>query len=389
MHPKNKIAIGTRWIGPGESTFIIAEAGSNHNGDVELGKRLIEAAKAAGADAIKFQKFFTEELVLPDAPKARYQIATTGSKENQFQMLKHLELGKSEFQILVTHAQKTGILFFASVFDHPSVDFMMGLGTPAIKIGSGDTNNLPLIQKAAKTGLPILLSTGMSILEEIDAAIACIEQTGNEQVLLFHCVSSYPTPYSSTNLRIMETLRKRYPYPIGYSDHTLGITAPLAAVALGAVSIEKHFTLDKKLAGPDHSMSIDPDELKTLVSEIRNVEQTLGHSEKEVLEVERDILSVARKSLVAKITIPQGTTITEEMISIRRPASGISPACLKQVLGKKAPSTIPAGQMLPKSLLLGAEMLRTPSPSPVLRTPSPSRGEGGGEGDPMSRGEQY
>jgi N,N'-diacetyllegionaminate synthase len=341
---KKEIIIGKRKIGPKSPVFIIAEAGSNHNGDLSLGKQLIDAAADIGADAVKFQKFTTEELVLPDAPKAQYQVKTTGDGENQYEMLKRLELSAEVFGELARHAEKRGILFFASVFDFPSVDFVVSARLPTIKIGSGDTNNYPLIRHVAKTGLPVLLSTGMSTLQEVKQAVDCVRSTGNQQLLLFHCVSSYPAQASAANLKVMHTLSK-FGCPVGYSDHTPGIAVALASVALGAVSIEKHFTIDKSLPGPDHSMSMDPDEFRALVKGVREVEASLGAPMKRVLDAEKDILRIARKSLVARVSIPAGTVLKPEMIAIRRPAGGLEPKFFDKIVGKKIVKSLAAGQL--------------------------------------------
>ena len=252
--------------------FIIAEAGVNHNGDIKLAKQLIATAKSAGADAVKFQTFKAENLVSKAAPKADYQKQVTPTDESQLEMLKKLELSFNDFKELKTYCMEKGILFLSTPFDFESIDFLETLEMPIYKIPSGEITNLPYLMKIARTGKPVILSTGMSDLEEVGLALEVLQSNGTRTTTLLHCNTQYPTPFEDANLKAMLTLKKRFGFPVGYSDHTLGIEAALAAVALGAKVIEKHFTLDKRMEGPDHKASLDPQELKVMVSSIRNIE---------------------------------------------------------------------------------------------------------------------
>lgn len=315
--------------------FIIAEAGVNHNGDLDLAKKLVDAAVAAGVDAIKFQTFKAEELVTRAAPKANYQKATTG-EGNQYAMLKQLELSLEDHIILKNYCQEQGIIFLSTPFDFASADLLERLDLPFYKISSGDITNLPFLEYIAKKNRPVLLSTGMSNLGEVEAAVETMLGTGNQDLILLHCTSNYPTVFTDVNLRAMLTLQEAFKLPVGYSDHTLGIEVPIAAVALGARVIEKHFTLDRTMPGPDHRASLEPHELKAMVEKIRNVEKALGNGIKRCARGEEKNKLVSRKSIVAARDIQQGEVITREMVQFKRPASGLAPGEINLVLGKKA-----------------------------------------------------
>jgi N,N'-diacetyllegionaminate synthase len=331
-----KIKIGNHFIGNVERPFIIAEAGINHNGNISMAKKLIDVAKEAGTNAVKFQTFKAEEVVSKSAEKAEYQKETTNANESQFEMIKKLELEERDFKELFDYAHKQGIVFLSSPFDKESVDLLDELGVPAFKVGSGEITNFPLLKYIARKKKPIILSTGMSILGEIEEALEVIREGGTEEIILLHCVSSYPAKVEDMNLKAMETLRYAFKLPVGLSDHSLGIIIPIAAVTLGACVIEKHFTLDKRLPGPDHQASLEPDELQKMVKAIREVEKAVGNGIKSPTEEEEKIKSVVRRSIVARVEISEGTLITEEMLDIKRPGTGVEPKYLNKVIGAVA-----------------------------------------------------
>jgi N-acetylneuraminate synthase len=341
-----RIAIGDRTIGHGQPCFVIAEAGVNHNGRLELAMALVDAAARAKADAVKFQAFRAEHLVTPDAPKAAYQARGTEAGETQFQMLKKLELPDEAQRELVAHCKSKRIIFLSTPFDKTSATFLHGLGVPAFKIGSGDITDLPLLGHVSRFGKPVLLSTGMSRLSEVEDALTALRSGGCGQVALLHCVSNYPTDAADANLRAMQTLGLAFGTPVGYSDHTKGLPVSLAAVALGACIIEKHITLDRSLPGPDQFCSIEPDEFTALVEGIRMVEVSLGSGRKQPAASEANVAAVARKSLVAARHISAGTVLTEDLISVRRPGTGLPPAMLQYVLGRKVKTPIDAGALI-------------------------------------------
>jgi len=330
----NKIVVGNRHIGEDEPCFIIAEAGVNHNGSVKSTKKLIDVAKDAEADAVKFQTFKAENVVIKNAEKAEYQ--KTAKEESQYEMIKKLELTNEDFKELSDYTQKKGILFLSSPFDKESVDLLYELDVPAFKVGSGEITNFPLLKHIAKKEKPIILSTGMATLGEVEEALNVTRNGGVEDVILLHCVSNYPARIEDVNLRAMETLKHAFKLPVGFSDHSLGITVPIAAVALGACVIEKHFTLDRNLPGPDHKASLEPDELKEMVKAIRDVEKALGNGIKKPTKEEDKIKKIARRSIVAKIDIPKGTIIAEDMLDVKRPGTGIEPKYIDMIVGKKA-----------------------------------------------------
>jgi len=338
--------IGEQKIGSRYPCFIIAEAGVNHNGDIDTARRLIDAAANAGVDAVKFQTFSANRLVTRQATKAAYQRETAGTKESQYEMLKRLELSLSDHQTLLAHAQNHEIVFLSTPFDPISADLLVKLDIPAIKIGSGEITNLPLLTHVARYGKPIILSTGMAILGEVEEAVRAIQTQSNPPLVLLHCVSTYPTDPADVNLRAMDTMHQAFGLPIGYSDHTLGISIPLAAVALGACVIEKHFTLDRTLLGPDHRASLEPTELHTLVKSIRAVEAALGDGIKRPASSEADTARVARKSIVSQIDIPIGAEITIDMLTIKRPGIGIQPRHLQRIVGRTANVAIPADTVI-------------------------------------------
>ncbi len=317
-------------------TLIIAEAGVNHNGDIETAKKLIKAAKEAGADIIKFQTAKLDSLVSKNAEMADYQKENTGKRESQKEMLSRLLLPFESFIELKNYCQKVGIEFLSTPFDIESLKFLSGLKMKFWKIPSGEITNYPYLVEIAKTGMPVILSTGMSEIVEIDAALKVLKGNGTTDITLLHCNTQYPTPYCDVNLKAINILKERYGVKVGYSDHTNGIEVPIAAVALGAEVIEKHFTLDKKMEGPDHKASLEPFELKLMIDSIRNIEQALGSQEKIVTESEKANRAIARKSIVAKINIRKGEVFSADNITTKRPGNGISPMEWNNVIGSEA-----------------------------------------------------
>lgn len=340
------IRIGSRVVGPSAPVFIVAEAGVNHNGDVGAAKALIDAGAEAGAEAIKFQSFRAERLVSAKAPKAAYQLRTTDSQEAQLEMLRRLELPSDAPRNLEAHCRDQGVLFLSSPFDEESVGLLDDLGVPAFKIGSGEITNWPLLASVGRRSKPVILSTGMSYLSEVAEAVRVLRAAGCRQLVLLHCVSNYPADPADANLYAMRTLRETFHVPVGFSDHTLGIEVALAAVALGACVIEKHFTLDKKLPGPDHPASLEPEEFGTLVRGIRAVEAALGNGIKQPVSSEQNVQAAARRSIVAQVTIPAGTRLTPGMLAFKRPGLGIPPSKLALVVGRKTTRTLPADTMI-------------------------------------------
>ncbi|MFI3177715.1 MAG: N-acetylneuraminate synthase [Eubacteriales bacterium] len=318
------------------STYIIAEAGVNHNGDISLAKKLIDVAALAKVDAVKFQTFRAETLVTLDAQKADYQKERTGSQESQYEMLQKLELSREDHIELMEYCEEKGVTFLSTPFDRESLQLLLELGIERIKIPSGEITNYPLLKEIAKTKLPIIISTGMCEYEEIDQALAILTREGNESISILHCNTQYPTPYEDVNLRVLEEYRTRYPYEIGYSDHTQGIEVPIAAVTLGATVIEKHFTLDKTMEGPDHKASLEPQELADMVRSIRNIEQAMGCCNKCVTPSEQGNVPIARKSIVAKKEICCGELFSEDNLAVKRPGDGISPMKWEEVIGQQA-----------------------------------------------------
>jgi len=324
-----------------KQTFVIAEAGVNHNGDVGIAKQLISVAVDAGADAVKFQTFKAENLVTKNASKADYQKRNTDSHESQFDMLKRLELSEGFHKELVAYCKQQEIEFLSTPFDNESVEVLDELGVRCFKIPSGEITNKPLIRNVSEKGKPIILSTGMSYLGEVERAVRWIEETWNKlngkpKLTLLHCVSNYPSNVEDCNLMAMKTMETAFGYPVGFSDHTLGIEVSTAAVALGATVIEKHFTIDRNMVGPDHKASLEPDELKAMIVSIRNVEKAIGDGCKVPMMCEENVRNIARKSLVAKRNIKRGDVFAIDNIAIKRPGSGISPIEIENVIGRKA-----------------------------------------------------
>ncbi len=332
-------------------TFVIGEAGVNHNGAPSLAKRLLEVAVEAGCDAVKFQTFRADTLVVPEAAKAAYQRETTEPTETQHAMLKRLELSDDVHRELAAQARQLGIMFLSTPFDEPSADMLEGLGMPIFKIPSGEITNLMLLRHVASKGKPVILSTGMSTENEIALAVAALRDAGTKDLTLLHCVSDYPTRHEDLNLRAMATLTMRFSVPVGLSDHSLGISAPIAATALGATVIEKHFTLDRSLPGPDHRASLEPHELSAMVKAIRETEKALGSPAKRVTPSEEATKLVARRSLVAARDLEAGTVLQDELLRAKRPGTGISPMDIDRIRGKRLRQRITAGSLITWELL--------------------------------------
>ncbi len=318
--------------------FIIAEAGVNHNGDIKQAKKLIDVASNAGADAVKFQTFKAENLVSKNAKKAEYQKQTTDKNESQFEMLKKLELDVDAHKELIEYCKKKNILFLSTPFDNESIKLLVSLNLEIFKIPSGEITNLPYLRKIGKLGKKVILSTGMSDIQEIKNALDILIKAGTKKdnITVLHANTQYPTPYKDVNLKAMETIGKTFDIKYGYSDHTLGIEVDIAAVALGASCIEKHFTLDKTMQGPDHKASLEPNELKEMVKAIRNIELALGSSVKKPSESESKNIQIARKSIVAKTNIKKGDILSERNITTKRPANGMSPMKWDEIVGTRA-----------------------------------------------------
>ena len=341
-----KIKIGNKFIGENEPCFIVAEAGANHDSILERGKELIRKAVEGGADAIKFQTYVSGKLTTKTAQK---YWKDDKPKETQYQVFNKLDkLTKNDWKELIKLCNELGIIFLSTPFDEESADFLEDLGVPAFKIASADITHLPFLKHVAKKGLPMIVSTGMATTDEIKEAVEVIKSTGNENIILLHCIISYPTAPEDANLRTIKTLQTSFPsIPIGFSDHTIGISVPTAAVALDAKMIEKHFTIDKSLPGsPDHCLSVDPEDLKLMVDSIRTVEKALGSAIKRPIEAEREGLKYARRSIVANVCIPKGTKITKRMIAIKRPGTGIQPKYINKILGRIAKGDIEEDEVL-------------------------------------------
>lgn len=329
-------------LGPGHPAFVVAEIGFNHNGDVELAKRMIESAAENGADAVKLQTFVAGEMISrtlraddPDNP---------GNEIPFYEFFQRYELSREDYKTLITHAQTLSIPLFSTPFDDESLDMLVELGVPALKIASPDLTYIPFLKKVADTGLPVVLSTGMGDEEEIDQALQALRQA--KSVTLLHCVSNYPSKYEEMNLSCMAALRKRFELPVGLSDHTLDNLSAVVAASLGAVMIEKHFTLDRTMPRVDQSISMQPEDLCRLKSDILNVTKTLGKEKKEIQESELPVKQSARRSLVARIDIPAGTTLKPDMLTCKRPGTGIPPTDMDGVLGKTLKNSVSAEQVL-------------------------------------------
>ena len=317
------------------SVFIIAEAGVNHNGSVDLAKKLINVASISGADAVKFQTFKAENLVSKDAQKADYQKQTTDATESQFDMIKKLELDVDTHKELIAHCQKKDIMFLSTPFDHESINLLSDLGLQIFKIPSGEITNLPYLRHIGSLGGKVILSTGMSNLKEAGDALNILINAGTskDNITVLHANTMYPTPMEDVNLNAMLTIQKEFDVAVGYSDHTLGIEVDIAAVAMGASCIEKHFTLDRAMDGPDHRASLEPEELKEMVDSIRNIEKALGSSEKKPSQSESVNIDIARKSIISKTDINKGDILDENNLCVKRPGNGISPMRWNEVIG--------------------------------------------------------
>lgn len=316
--------------------MIIAEAGVNHNGDLDTARKMVRVAKKAGADYVKFQTFQPEELVTASAEKAEYQKKGMGAKESQFEMLKKLALPEEAYRKLNMYCREQGIGFLSTPFDLGSIELLSSCDMDYWKVPSGAVTDLPFLEKIAQTGKKVILSTGMSQIREIQAAVDILERHGSSEIVILHCNTEYPTPFQDVNLLAMKQLERVFHKKTGYSDHTEGIEVPVAAAALGAVVIEKHFTLDRRMEGPDHMASLEPDELACMVKAVRNIEKALGDGEKRVTDSEKKNICLVRKSIVASKYIKAGEVFTEQNITVRRPGNGISPMEWYQILGTRA-----------------------------------------------------
>lgn len=333
-------------------TFIIAEAGVNHNGDIRLAKKLVDAAVSAGADAVKFQTFKAERLVTLEAPKADYQKNTTVPEQSQFEMLKQLELTDQAHQELYSYCKQKGIIFLSTPFDTDSADLLDRLGVEIFKVPSGEITNLELLTHIARKKKPMIVSTGMVTLEEIKAVVQHVEKFNARNYALLHCVSSYPADPADVNLKAIRIMQEAFNVPIGFSDHTIGIKTAVNAVFAGARIIEKHITLSRKLPGPDHKFSLDPDDLVSLVRGIREAEASLGNGEKTLRPSEINTAFVARKSLVAACDIKAGSVLSEDLIAVKRPGNGLSPIKKSSIVGRRAKINIPKDKLISLEMLI-------------------------------------
>lgn len=318
------------------SVLIIAEAGVNHNGRLDLALKMVDEAKRAGADIVKFQTAIPEKVISKYADKAEYQKKTTGNEESQLEMCKRIHLKLSDYDIIKKYCEEVGIEFLSTPFDLESIDYLEKLGMKLWKIPSGEITNLPYLIKIAKTGKPVIMSTGMAELKEVEEAVNVLKEGGAGEITLLHCTTEYPAPFESVNLRAMNTLCEKFGTKVGYSDHTVGFEVAVAAAVLGASVIEKHFTLNHNMEGPDHKASLEPEELEVMVNNIRLIEKALGDGVKQPAEAEKKNIAIARKSIVAAKDIKKGEILTESNITVKRPGSGISPMRWFEVLGTEA-----------------------------------------------------
>lgn len=335
------IHICEKIIGVNSPIFLIAEAGVNHNGDLSIAKRLIDIASEVKADAIKFQTFKAEELLLKNTSKVEYQKTNTDIKENFYEMIKKYEFTKEDFQSIVNYCKEKNIIFLSTPFDHSSVQWLEEFNVPAYKVGSGDMNNFPLLKLICSKRKPIFISTGMATLKEVKETIEFIRSNNIEEIVLFQCTTDYPTSLEDVNLNVIDTYKNEFSnLLIGFSDHSLGITASIGAAAKGVKVIEKHFTLDKEMKGPDHKASLDPKELKEWVEQIRALEKALGTFEKKPSKAELNIAKIARKSIVSIKTLNKGDVLNENNVAIKRPGDGISPVEFEKIIGKRVKRNI-------------------------------------------------
>jgi N-acetylneuraminate synthase/N,N'-diacetyllegionaminate synthase len=319
-----------------KKTLIIAEAGVNHNGDLNIAYKLCKAAKEAGADIVKFQTWKTEKIITKDVAMASYQENNIEEKESQYDMLKKLELAYNDFTLIKEYCKKIGITFASTADDSDSLEFLLKLGIPFIKIGSSEITNIPYLREMGSKKMPIILSTGMSYLSDVGNAIRIIQKAGSNDISVLHCTTNYPCPYDEVNLDSMNTLKAAFKLPVGYSDHTVGIEVAIAAVAMGATIIEKHFTLDKNMEGPDHVASTDPVEFRAMVDAIRNIEKAKGDGLKKPNKSELEISEVVLKRIVASVDIREGDCFTEDNLTVMRSKNGISPLFWDSLIGKKS-----------------------------------------------------
>ena len=342
------VTIGKRSVGKGHPVFIIAEAGVNHNGDVDTARRLIDCAVAAGADAVKFQTFTARRLNTRTAPKSSYHLRATppDAEESWYDLLRRQEMDREMHVTLKTHCRQTGIVFLSTPYDFQSVDLLDELDVPAFKIASTDANNTPFLSYVAAKGRPILLSTGMCTMGEVSDAVRAVSGAGNRELILLHCTANYPADLDTANLLAMTTLSSTFEVPVGYSDHCPQRTAPIAAVALGAVVVEKHFTLSRDLPGPDHQASLLPEELRTLVHDVRRTQKALGSPEKAPQPCEMENRLKLRKSIVSDTFIAKGSIITLEMLAFKRPGTGLPPGRIDAVTGRRAARDIPSDTLI-------------------------------------------
>jgi len=335
------IHICEKIIGINSPIFLIAEAGVNHNGDLSIAKRLIDVASEVKVDAIKFQTFKAEELLLKNTSKAKYQKINTDNNENFYEMIKKYEFTKEDFQSIVNYCKEKNIIFLSTPFDHSSVQWLEEFNVPAYKVGSGDMNNFPLLKLICSKRKPIFISTGMATLKEVKETIEFIRSNNIEEIVLFQCTTDYPTSLEDVNLNVIDTYKNEFSnLLIGFSDHSLGITASIGAAAKGVKVIEKHFTLDKEMKGPDHKASLDPKELKEWVEQIRALEKALGTFEKKPSKAELEIAKIARKSIVSIKALNKGDVLDETNIAVKRPGDGISPVEFEKIIGKRAKRNI-------------------------------------------------
>jgi N-acetylneuraminate synthase len=345
------VALGDRLVGPGRDVFVIAEIGVNHNGDMALAERLVDAAADAGADAVKFQTFTASDLVAGDAPKAQYQRERTSGNDSQLEMLRALELDAGDHARLAERCRARSLVFLSTPFDKSSIDLLVGLGLPALKIASPDLTNPLLLEQAAATGLPLLLSTGLATLAEVEEGVRAARAAGAAGVVVLHCESAYPAPAAEANLLAIPAMAEYLGVPVGYSDHTLGLDASAAAVALGACVIEKHLTLDRAFAGPDHAASSEPDEFAALVRSIRTVESALGDGIKRAMPAEEANRAAIKRSLAAARDLEAGTVLAAEMLIALRPGTGVPPSRLGDVVGRTLVRSLGRGELVDPSLL--------------------------------------
>jgi N,N'-diacetyllegionaminate synthase len=350
MVVKEKVKIGDTWVGKGEPVFIIAEAGANHDRKLKQAKQLIDVAVEAGADAVKFQVYSAETLYSRKTPQFSYLKETEGDKST-FDILKSIEIPREWLGELAGYCRERGIIFLATPFDHEAVDQLDAVGVPAYKWASFEIVDLPLLKYAAAKGKPLLLATGMCNLDDIRDALDAVRGAGNGDVILLQCTSLYPTQIDQVNLRMMDTLKEAFSLPVGLSDHSLGITVPIAAVARGACVIEKHYTLSRKLKGPDHPFALEPDELKQMVKAIRDVEESLGSPVKQMIPEEAEMAKLGRRSIIARVKIPRGTKISANMLIIKRPGYGIRPKFLDDVVGREAKQDIEEDDIITREMI--------------------------------------